>query len=62
VCGISLITIILHLSPTPEIGFWITFVSFGLGLLLSIPLVFLMPSGGTGGNGTRKSLGVHMPE
>jgi MFS family permease len=43
--GISLITIILHLSSTPADGFKITFISFGLGLLFSIPLVFLMPSG-----------------
>jgi len=48
VCGISVITIILHLSPTPEIGFRITFVAFGLGLLLAIPLAFLMPSGKEG--------------
>jgi MFS family permease len=45
VCGISAITIILHLSSTPANGFRITFISFGLGLLLTIPLVFLMPSG-----------------
>jgi MFS family permease len=43
--GISLITIILHLSSTRADGFKITFISFGLGLLFSIPLVFLMPSG-----------------
>ncbi len=43
--GISLITIILHLSPTPAAGFRMTFILFGLGLILSIPLVFLMPSG-----------------
>jgi MFS family permease len=43
--GISLITVILHLSSTPANGFRITFISFGLGLLFSIPLVFLMPSG-----------------
>ena len=43
--GISLITIILHLSATPAIGFRITFISFGLALLLTIPLVFLMPTG-----------------
>jgi EmrB/QacA subfamily drug resistance transporter len=48
--GISLITVILHLSSTPANGFRITFISFGLGLLLSIPLVFLMPSGKTGWN------------
>jgi EmrB/QacA subfamily drug resistance transporter len=43
--GISLITIILHLSSTPASGFRIAFLSFGLGLLFAIPLVFLMPSG-----------------
>ncbi len=50
VCGISLITIILHLSQTPADGFRIIFISFGLGLLLAIPLVFLMPSGRIGGD------------
>ena len=43
--GISLITFILHSSSTPADGFRITFVSLGLGLLLAVPLVFLMPSG-----------------
>ena len=43
--GISLITIILHLSSTPAQGFRVTFIAFGLGLLFSIPLVFLMPDG-----------------
>ena len=43
--GISLITVILHLSSTPGNGFSITFISFGLGLLFTIPLVFLMPTG-----------------
>jgi EmrB/QacA subfamily drug resistance transporter len=43
--GISLTTIILHLSLTPANGFRISFPSFGLGFLLAIPLVFLMPSG-----------------
>jgi len=43
--GISLTTIILHLSLTPANGFSISFPSFGLGFLLAIPLVFLMPSG-----------------
>jgi EmrB/QacA subfamily drug resistance transporter len=43
--GISLITIILHTSSTPANGFRITFISFGLGLLFAIPLVFLMPTG-----------------
>jgi len=46
--GISLITIILHSSPTPVLGFRVTFLSFGLGLLLCIPLVFLMPTGKKG--------------
>ncbi len=43
--GISLITFILHLSANPVIGFRITFIFFGLMLLSSIPLVFLMPTG-----------------
>jgi EmrB/QacA subfamily drug resistance transporter len=43
--GISLITIILHSSSTPTSGFRTTFISFGLGLLFTIPLVFLMPAG-----------------
>jgi EmrB/QacA subfamily drug resistance transporter len=43
--GISFITIILHLSPTPAIGFRIAFISFGLSLLFTIPVVFLMPTG-----------------
>jgi MFS family permease len=47
--GISLITIILHSSSTPANGFRTTFISFGLGLLLTIPLVFLMPTGKKGG-------------
>jgi EmrB/QacA subfamily drug resistance transporter len=46
--GISLITIILHSSSTPTHGFSATFLSFGLGLLLTIPLVFLMPTGKKG--------------
>jgi MFS family permease len=48
VFGISVITIILHSSSTPANGFRTTFFSFGLGLLLTIPLVFLMPSGTKG--------------
>ena len=43
--GISLITIILHLSSTPANGFRITFISFGLLLLFTIRLIFLMPTG-----------------
>ncbi|MFB3885407.1 MAG: DHA2 family efflux MFS transporter permease subunit [Thermodesulfobacteriota bacterium] len=43
--GISIITIILHLSSNPIKGFRIAFTSFGLGLLFAIPLVFLMPTG-----------------
>ena len=46
--GISLITMILHLTSTRANGFRITFISFGLGLLFTIPLVFLMPSGRKG--------------
>jgi hypothetical protein len=43
--GISLITFILHVSANPAMGFRITFIFFGLLLLFSIPLVFLMPTG-----------------
>jgi MFS family permease len=46
--GISFITIILHSSSTPANGFRTTFISFGLGLLFTIPLVFLMPTGKKG--------------
>jgi len=46
--GISLITIILHSSSTPAQGFSATFLSFGSGLLLTIPLIFLMPTGKKG--------------
>jgi MFS family permease len=46
--GISLITMILHSSSTPISGFRTTFISFGLGLLFTIPLVFLMPTGKKG--------------
>jgi len=53
--GISLITIILHSSSSPANGFKITFISFGLGLLFTIPLVFLMPTGKKGG-GNRRTL------
>jgi EmrB/QacA subfamily drug resistance transporter len=54
--GISLITIILHSSSTPARGFSATFLSFGLGLLLTIPLVFLMPAGKKGGSLSREDL------
>jgi EmrB/QacA subfamily drug resistance transporter len=43
--GISFITIILHLSSSPARGFRTAFIVFGLWLLCSIPLVFLMPDG-----------------
>jgi EmrB/QacA subfamily drug resistance transporter len=46
--GISLVTIILHSSSSPANGFKTTFTSFGLGLLFTIPLVFLMPTGKKG--------------
>jgi EmrB/QacA subfamily drug resistance transporter len=52
--GISLITIILHLGSSPVGGFRATFISFGLGLLFTIPLVFLMPTGKKGW-GTKES-------
>jgi len=43
--GISFTTIVLHLSSTPALGFRIAFISFGLGLLFTIPSVFLLPIG-----------------
>lgn len=43
--SVSLITVILHISADPATGFRIIFVSFGLLLLFSIPLTFLMPAG-----------------
>jgi len=54
--GISLITIILHSSFTPAYGFTATFLSFGLALLLTIPLVFLMPTGKKGWGPSREDL------
>ena len=45
VCGISLITIVLHLSSSPAAGFRTVFIGFGFGLLVAVPLAFLMPSG-----------------
>jgi EmrB/QacA subfamily drug resistance transporter len=56
--GISLITVILHLSATPTGGFRTTFVSFGLGLLFAIPLIFLMPSGKKGWNNAEPSVRI----
>jgi MFS family permease len=53
VLGISFITIILHLSSTPANGFRTTFISLGLMLLFTIPLIYLMP---TGKGGMRISL------
>lgn len=43
--GISIITLILHLSGSQAAGFRISFASFGIALLVAIPLSFLMPSG-----------------
>ena len=43
--GISTITLILHLSTSLARGFTITFISFGVALLVAMPLAFLMPSG-----------------
>ncbi len=43
--GVSLVTVILHSASNLGNGFRITFVSFGLGLLFAMPLVFLMPAG-----------------
>lgn len=43
--GVSFITFALHVSRDPALGFTATFLACGLGLLLAIPLAFLMPSG-----------------
>jgi MFS family permease len=43
--GVSLITVILHVSADPGDGFRVIFLSFGLALLCSVPLAFLMPAG-----------------
>jgi len=45
--GISFTTIILHSSATPAAGFRLTFLAFGVVLLCTVPLVFLMPTGKT---------------
>ena len=43
--GVSLVTVILHLSANQVKGFQIVFFVYGFGTLCSIPLVFLMPAG-----------------
>ena len=43
--GVSFITVIVHLSSSPARGFTIIFISFGLTLFCSIPLLFFMPAG-----------------
>jgi len=43
--GVSFITVIIHLSSSPAKGFTVIFISFGLTLFCSIPLLFLMPAG-----------------
>jgi MFS family permease len=43
--GVSVITVILHISANPVKGFQIVFTAYGLAILCSIPLVFLMPEG-----------------
>jgi MFS family permease len=43
--GISLTTLILHASGSAATGFRVTFLTFGLVLLGTVPLVFLMPTG-----------------
>lgn len=45
ILGISSITMILHLSSDPVKGFWIAFTSFGIGMLLGLPLIYMMPEG-----------------
>ncbi len=43
--GISIITVILHMSGTIGAGFRIIFIAFGMMLIVSLPLAFLMPAG-----------------
>jgi MFS family permease len=43
--GVSLVTLILHVSSNPGNGFRFTFISFGLGVMCALPLIFLMPTG-----------------
>ena len=43
--AVSIITMILHSSSTPASGFRTVFIVYGLGLLSTLPLVFLMPPG-----------------
>jgi EmrB/QacA subfamily drug resistance transporter len=45
ILGISFITMILHLSTDPVIGFRVAFCSYGLGMLMGLPLIFMMPEG-----------------
>ena len=48
VLGISLITMILHLSSNPVTGFRIAFTTFGLGMILGLPLILMTPDGREG--------------
>ena len=48
VLGISLITMILHLSSDPVTGFRIAFTTFGLGMILGLPLIIMTPDGREG--------------
>jgi MFS family permease len=43
--GISVTTLILHVNASPAAGFRVTFLTFGLVFLATVPLVFLMPTG-----------------
>jgi len=43
--AVSLLTLILHVSPDRSSGFSIVFSVFGLTFLVSIPLLFLMTGG-----------------
>jgi Na+/melibiose symporter-like transporter len=45
ILGVSLITMILHLSPDPVTGFRIAFSFFGIGMFLVFPLIYMMPDG-----------------
>ncbi len=43
--GVSLLTVVLHVSSHTDSGFTLIFISLGLLSLASVPLLFLMPAG-----------------
>ncbi len=47
--GISVTTLLLHISTNVAVGFQLAFVVSGLVFLATVPLVFLMPTGKAAG-------------